>query len=84
MHNMVKDKTLRLASIQNRIQEMGPDNDLLKQEKDAQLDLEVALNKKEAFWLEKSRIIWHVAGEKNTSFFHRISKIKCSKTRSLQ
>lgn len=57
MHNMVKDKTLRLASIQNRIQEMGPDNDFLKQEKDAQLDLEVALNKEEAFWLEKSRVI---------------------------
>ncbi|CAK8535930.1 unnamed protein product [Lathyrus sativus] len=30
----------------------------------------------ECFWKAKSRTIWHLKGDRNTTFFHRVSKIK--------
>lgn len=32
----------------------------------------------EVFWEEKARLLWHVLGDKNKVFFHRMAKIKCS------
>jgi hypothetical protein len=32
----------------------------------------------ELFWLEKSRVKWHIDGDRNTKYFHRLAKIKNS------
>jgi hypothetical protein len=45
-------------------------------EKIAQNDLGKALDRQEMFWHEKSRVNWHLQGDRNTSYFHRIAKIK--------
>lgn len=45
-------------------------------EKYAQIDLNNALKIEELFWLEKSRIKWHINGDRNTRYFHRLTRIK--------
>jgi hypothetical protein len=30
------------------------------------------------FWQEKARLNWHLEGDRNTKYFHRIAKIKTS------
>lgn len=40
------------------------------------MELEQALNAKEEFWRQKSRLNWHCDGERNTIFFHRTTKIR--------
>lgn len=32
----------------------------------------------EEFWREKSRINWHIHGDRNTEFFHKMAKIRSS------
>lgn len=34
------------------------------------------MNKQNIFWHEKARLSWHVDGDRNTKYFHRVSKIK--------
>jgi hypothetical protein len=34
------------------------------------------LNKQEIFWKEKANLNWHLSGDRNTKYFHRIAKIK--------
>ncbi|KAK2426743.1 hypothetical protein QL285_025379 [Trifolium repens] len=38
--------------------------------------LEEALNRQEMFWQEKAKINWHLNGDRNTKYFHRLVKIK--------
>jgi len=47
----------------------------MQQETKAHGDLEIALNKEELFWLEKSNVRWYLEGDRNTAYFHRITKI---------
>jgi len=49
---------------------------LLEQEKNAQINLENALNLEETFWKEKAKVKWHIEGDRNTAYFHRLAKIK--------
>jgi hypothetical protein len=42
----------------------------------AQKKLEKALCRQESFWQEKAHLNWHLEGDRNTKFFHRIAKIK--------
>ncbi|XP_058754283.1 uncharacterized protein LOC131627441 [Vicia villosa] len=61
-----------------RIQD-NPDPDLVnfnRLEKDAQDKLSLALDIEESFWKEKAKIKWHVEGDRNTAYFHRLSKIR--------
>jgi hypothetical protein len=39
-------------------------------------NLENALNVEEMFWQEKSKVQWHCEGDRNTSYFHRVAKIR--------
>jgi len=48
----------------------------MNEEKKAQTNLEDALNKHETFWQEKSKLRWHVDGDRNTKYFHRVTTIK--------
>ncbi|XP_019429755.1 PREDICTED: uncharacterized protein LOC109337271 [Lupinus angustifolius] len=69
-------------SIQANIALHGPNDHNLEADRDAQQSLLQALTIEEEFWRQKSRINWHNSGDRNTSFFHRVTKIRNS-TKSL-
>jgi len=73
---MVKEAEQKLISIQNDIDTHGCDDVLLEHQIVAQLDLEAVLDKEEAFWREKANVSCHFDGDRNTKYFHRLSKIK--------
>ena len=76
VHQYVKNSELKLNLIQTRIHTNGPSDDLLNLEKTAQNDLNIALERQECFWREKSKVKWHLEGDRNTGYFHRLSQIK--------
>ncbi|MCH85398.1 RNA-directed DNA polymerase (Reverse transcriptase), partial [Trifolium medium] len=76
VHSFVKEAEEELSNIQNQIQSNGINDALRDREKKAQIQLEDALNRQDWFWQEKARVNWHVEGDRNTSYFHRIAKIK--------
>jgi hypothetical protein len=78
VNDMVCNAELKLDQIQKQIQDNGHSDVLLLEEKQASFELEKALSKQEAFWQEKARLNWHLEGDRNTKFFHRIAKIKHS------
>ncbi|XP_019459896.1 PREDICTED: uncharacterized protein LOC109359653 [Lupinus angustifolius] len=36
----------------------------------------MALKIEEEFWREKARVIWHTSGDRNTTYFHKVAKIR--------
>lgn len=72
----VKNAERNLLHIQNQIHTDGHNDDLLNQEKSAQVALDDALARDECFWKEKARVQWHLEGDRNTAYFHRVTKIK--------
>ena len=76
IHVQVKDATTKLDAIQEEIDREGHTNMLMEQEKQAQINLENVLNMEECFWHEKAKVKWHAEGDRNTSYFHKIVKIK--------
>ena len=65
-----------LDNIQDEIDTLGPTDNLMLQEKNAQIKLEQALNIEEILWQQKSKVKWHCDGDRNTAYFHRVAKIK--------
>ncbi|XP_019430073.1 PREDICTED: uncharacterized protein LOC109337532, partial [Lupinus angustifolius] len=76
IHHIVQEALSTVENIQSCINNDGSNEDLLDQEGIAQLNLLKALNMEEDFWKEKSRMNWHMSGDRNTSFFHKITKIR--------
>ncbi|KAF1859029.1 hypothetical protein Lal_00000853 [Lupinus albus] len=76
IHLMVKKALEKVDSIQACISEVGHSLELLRQETKAQFDLLKAIDVEEAFGKEKARINWHSLRDRNTSFFHKVSKIR--------
>ncbi|KAF1883955.1 hypothetical protein Lal_00012915 [Lupinus albus] len=72
----VKQAMSNVAAIQDAISSSGSDDDLLNQEHLAQGELLQALVVEEEFWRGKARINWQMDGDRNTSFFHKITKIR--------
>ncbi|KAF1879567.1 hypothetical protein Lal_00033224 [Lupinus albus] len=72
----VRNAMIVVEVIQNCINDSGVDEDLLGQEVVAKHQLMEALNMKEKFWREKTRIKWHTRGDRNTNFFHKVTKIR--------
>jgi hypothetical protein len=82
VHAIVKTAENNLAAIQDVIDDQGLTDNLLAQQKIAQINLENALNKEEAFWQERAKSQWHLEGDRNTKYFQRLAKIK-SKTKPI-
>jgi ribonuclease HI len=78
VHDQVHSADMQLNHIQHQIQQLGHSDSLLQQEKLASIAYEDALCKEEAFWQEKARVNWHLHGDRNTKYFHRLAKIKTS------
>jgi len=78
VHTLVKHAEEKLSNLQLLIDTDGHTDSLFDQQKLAQIDLNKALHMEEAFWCEKSRVKWHLEGDRNTSYFHRLTKIKNS------
>ncbi|XP_019413999.1 PREDICTED: uncharacterized protein LOC109325854 [Lupinus angustifolius] len=76
VHQMVKFAMAVVDSIQNYISDIGPNEEVLEEERLAKSSLLQALSTEEEFWKQKSRLEWHMNGDRNTSFFHRITKIR--------
>jgi hypothetical protein len=76
VHEYVKDAEQKLQVIQAQIQNDGITDDLMDLEKSAQCNLDKALDRQHEFWKEKARISWHLEGDRNTAYFHRLAKIK--------
>lgn len=84
IHLRLEKALADVDNIQQQISSSGASDDLLEQEIVAQLELQQALNFEEEFWREKSRFNWHCAGDRNTGFFHRVTKLRhASKTMTL-
>jgi len=75
-HQFVREAEQNLHNIQNQLQTVTPTDSLLILEKAAQCELDKALERQECFWQEKAKVSWHLEGDRNTAFFHRITKIK--------
>jgi hypothetical protein len=78
IHESVAEAEQKLHDIQNQIQISGSSEALLSQEKLASATLEDALSRQEVFWQEKARLNWHIEGDRNTKYFHKLTKIKTS------
>jgi ribonuclease HI len=76
VHSSVKEAEDTLRSIQCQLQSQGHSDALSDLEKSAQSNLDDALLKHNWFWQEKAKVRWHTDGDRNTSYFHRIAKIK--------
>lgn len=81
IHLLVKNSTTHLESIQHQIHLEGLTDSLRLSIIHARHDLDQALAKEEIYWMEKFKLNWHVKGDRNTSYFHIISKIKGSRNK---
>jgi hypothetical protein len=78
VHDLVSSAEQRLQHVQDQIQQLGHSDNLLQEERLASTFYEEALNKQEAFWQEKARVKWHLEGDRNTNYFHRLTNIRTS------
>lgn len=78
LNSQVNQVETLLGDIQDQIQNNGSSENLRKMELKVQEDFNDALNKQEWFWKEKAIINWHIGGDKNTAYFHRMAKIRNS------
>jgi len=72
VHEYVKTAESNLAHIQAQIYTTGPSDNLLDLEKNAQCDFNKALERQECYWQEKEKTNWHVNGDRNTAYFHKL------------
>jgi len=76
VHNLVKESDRKLSIVHSNIDQLRISNSLMEEHKAEQNSLESTLNIEEEYWREKSKVAWHSNGDRNTKYFHRLSKIK--------
>lgn len=76
VNQLVKEAEANLHDIQHQIQTNGHNDSIIQQENQAQLNLQKALYIEETFWHERSKVKWHLEGDRNTAYFHRVTKIR--------
>lgn len=76
VHLKVKHALHDLDVIQKQIHYAGHSDELQVVEQQAQISLQQALSFEETFWKEKSRLRWFNEGDRNTSFFHKVTRLR--------
>lgn len=76
VHNRVRTASELVDNIQQQIDLFGPSEILLDREAEAHIELQQALSYEEEIWRAKSRLNWYCHGDRNTKFFHQMTKIK--------
>lgn len=77
MHCQVKSTLADLEVIQQQISSPSGDNDLFKKERVTDMKLQQVLHYEVEFWHEKSRVSWHLHGDRNAEFFTGWLKSSC-------
>lgn len=76
VHNRVRTASELVDNIQQQIDLFGPSEILLDREAEAHIELKQALSYEEEIWRAKSRLNWYCHGDRNTKFFHQMTKIR--------
>ncbi|KAL6225674.1 hypothetical protein ACLB2K_004523 [Fragaria x ananassa] len=76
IHKKVDDDLTALAQIQHDIATSGDSDDLLAKESVLHASLTESLRIREMFWREKSRQRWLAEGDRNTSYFHAMCRVR--------
>jgi len=76
VHECVDKIETHLNHIQHQIQISDRSDTLFNLAKVVHVQLEVALKKQNLLWQEKAGVSWHVDGDRNTKYFHKITEIK--------
>ncbi|XP_045831129.1 uncharacterized protein LOC123922456 [Trifolium pratense] len=76
VNTKVSNAVAKVDSIQQIINDSGYTDALGDEEKTAQVSLNDALRVQEHFWRDKSRSKWFVEGDRNTGYFHKLTKIR--------
>lgn len=48
----------------------------MDQEKLAMIEFDKAVKFEEQFWQENAKVKWHIEGDRNTPYFHKIAKVR--------
>lgn len=78
VHQKVDQAMTELDSVQKLVSSSGPSDSLAAQELQAQTELQHFLNLQESLYKEKARLNWHSYGDRNSTYFHKIAKIRHS------
>jgi hypothetical protein len=81
VHTNVANAVAQVDSIQQIINASGYTDALGDEEKLAQTRLDETLRIQEHFWRDKSRSKWFIEGDRNTSYFHKLTKIRHASSR---
>ena len=79
-----KEVVRKLEEIQMEMEESENTSDLLEKEKRAQFCSFRAFRREEEYWRLKSRSTWLLAGDRNTSFFHKQCRARISQNHILE
>jgi hypothetical protein len=76
VHTKVAKAVAQVDAIQQVINDSGYTDSLGDEEKAAQIRLDEALKIQEYFRKDKSRSKWFIEGDRNTSYFHKLTQIR--------
>lgn len=76
VHFRVEKATAAVDDIQACIDATGLSDAFQKKETLAQIELQQALAAQETFWMDKARLNWFNYGDRNTTYFHKLTKIR--------